>query len=65
MHARLRGVTSIVFVLATVIASLMLYGCVKDAALKIYEGGPHGVADTHKDRLNDDLLAFIGEGARR
>ena len=27
LHARLRGVTSIVFVVATVIASLMLYGC--------------------------------------
>jgi non-heme chloroperoxidase len=28
------------------------------AELKIYEGGPHGVTDTHKDRLNADLLAF-------
>jgi non-heme chloroperoxidase len=34
---------------------------VKDATLKVYEGGPHGVADTHKDQLNADLLAFLRE----
>ena len=28
------------------------------AELKVYEGGPHGITDTHKDQLNDDLLAF-------
>jgi non-heme chloroperoxidase len=27
--------------------------------LVVYEGGPHGLAYTHKDRLNDDLLAFL------
>jgi non-heme chloroperoxidase len=27
--------------------------------LKIYAGAPHGLADTHKDRLNADLLAFV------
>ena len=32
---------------------------VKNATLKIYEGGPHGLADTHKDQLNADLLAFL------
>jgi len=32
---------------------------VKNATLKIYEGGPHGLADTHKDQLNDDLLEFL------
>ena len=26
---------------------------------KIYPGGPHGLADTHKDQLNTDLLAFL------
>ena len=30
-----------------------------NATLKIYEGGSHGIATTHKDRLNQDLLAFI------
>jgi non-heme chloroperoxidase len=34
---------------------------VKDATLKVYEGGSHGLAETHKDQLNADLLAFIGE----
>lgn len=32
---------------------------IKHANLKIYPGGPHGLADTHKDRLNADLLAFL------
>jgi non-heme chloroperoxidase len=32
---------------------------IKDAELKVYPGGPHGLAVTHKDRLNADLLAFI------
>jgi non-heme chloroperoxidase len=32
---------------------------VKGSILKIYEGAPHGVTDTHKDHLNADLLAFI------
>ncbi len=34
---------------------------IKDAQLKIYEGAPHGLADTHKDRLNQDLLEFLRE----
>jgi non-heme chloroperoxidase len=38
---------------------------VKNATLKVYEGAPHGLTDTHKDRLNADLLAFLGEKARR
>lgn len=29
------------------------------AILKIYEGAPHGLADTHKERLNGDLLEFL------
>jgi non-heme chloroperoxidase len=29
------------------------------ATLKVYEGGSHGLPTTHKDRLNNDLLAFI------
>jgi non-heme chloroperoxidase len=32
---------------------------VPDATLTVYPGGPHGVAATHADRLNADLLAFI------
>jgi len=32
---------------------------VKTAELLIYEGGSHGLPVDHKDRLNDDLLAFL------
>ncbi|CAN7437102.1 alpha/beta hydrolase [Variovorax sp. LjRoot84] len=32
---------------------------VKGAKLIVYPGAPHGLTDTHKDRLNSDLLAFI------
>ena len=32
---------------------------VKNAILKIYAGAPHGLAYTHKDQLNSDLLAFL------
>lgn len=32
---------------------------VRHATLKIYTGAPHGLAYTHKDRLNADLLAFL------
>lgn len=32
---------------------------IKGATLKVYEGAPHGLADTHKEQLNADLLAFL------
>jgi non-heme chloroperoxidase len=32
---------------------------VKGAELKVYAGAPHGITDTHKDQLNEDLLAFL------
>lgn len=32
---------------------------VPGAQLIVYAGAPHGVTDTHKDRLNQDLLAFL------
>ena len=32
---------------------------VKNAKLIVYPGAPHGLADTHKDRLNQDLLDFL------
>jgi non-heme chloroperoxidase len=31
---------------------------VRHAALSIYEGAPHGLPSTHKDRLNAELLTF-------
>jgi non-heme chloroperoxidase len=42
-----------------VASALISSKIVEDATLKIYEGGPHGLAVTHKDQLNDDLLTFI------
>ncbi|WP_380874458.1 alpha/beta fold hydrolase [Sphingomonas sp. DBB INV C78] len=32
---------------------------VPNATLKVYEGAPHGLSQTHTDRFNADLLAFI------
>ncbi len=32
---------------------------VPHATLKVYAGAPHGLADTHKQQLNLDLLAFV------
>lgn len=32
---------------------------VKDATLKVYEGAPHGMCTTLKDRVSNDLFAFI------
>ena len=29
------------------------------AELKVYEGAPHGITDTHKERLGRDLLEFV------
>ena len=34
---------------------------VHPARLEIYAGAPHGLATTHKDKLNEDLLAFLNE----
>ena len=34
---------------------------VKNSKLVVYPGAPHGLTDTHKDKLNADLLAFIKE----
>lgn len=32
---------------------------IKGAVFKVYKGAPHGLPTTHKDLLNQDLLAFI------
>ncbi len=40
-------------------AGLLSAKLVKDATLKIYAGAPHGIATTHADKFNADLLAFI------
>lgn len=41
---------------ASALASAKL---VKNAQLKVYKGAPHGLADTHKEQLNADLLTFL------
>jgi non-heme chloroperoxidase len=41
-------------------ASAMLTSTfIKEATLKIYPGAPHGMCSTHKDQINEDLLAFF------
>jgi non-heme chloroperoxidase len=32
---------------------------VKNAKLIVYPGAPHGLTDTHKDKVNADLLSFL------
>jgi non-heme chloroperoxidase len=41
-------------------SALLSSKIVKNATLKIYEGAPHGLPSTMKDRMNTDLLAFAG-----
>jgi non-heme chloroperoxidase len=43
-------------------SALLSSKIVKGATLKIYPGAPHGICSTLKDRVNEDLLAFIGQG---
>jgi non-heme chloroperoxidase len=38
---------------------------VKGAILKVYKGAPHGLCTTHKDQVNEDLLAFCKTQAQR
>jgi len=40
-------------------SALLSSKLVKGATLKIYEGAPHGMCSTLKDRVNADLLAFL------
>jgi pimeloyl-ACP methyl ester carboxylesterase len=53
---RIPAIPCIVPIGASALASVKL---VKNATLKIYPGAPHGLADTHKDQLNADLLDFL------
>ena len=40
-------------------AALLQAKLIPGATLKVYEGAPHGLCTTHKDRVSEDLLAFI------
>jgi non-heme chloroperoxidase len=42
-------------------SALLSSKIVKDAVLKVYPGLPHGMCQTHKDRINGDLFEFLGE----
>jgi len=43
-------------------SALLSSKIVKGATLKIYPGAPHGMPSTLKDRVNEELLAFIAHG---
>ena len=38
---------------------------IPDNQFVIYEGAPHGLFYTHRERLNNDLIEFITEGSVR
>ena len=40
-------------------AALASAKLVKNSILKIYKGAPHGLTETHKEKLNADLLSFL------
>jgi len=42
-------------------SALLSSKLIKNATLKVYEGAPHGMCTTLKDRVNEELLAFIKE----
>ena len=40
-------------------SALLSSKLIKGATLKVYEGAPHGMCTTLKDRVNEELLAFV------
>jgi non-heme chloroperoxidase len=40
-------------------SALLSAKLVRKATLKVYKGAPHGMCTTHKQQVNEDLLAFI------
>ena len=40
-------------------AAMLSSKLVKNAQMKIYKGAPHGLCTTHKNQVNEDLLAFF------
>ena len=40
-------------------SAMLAVKLVKNATLKVYNGAPHGMCTTHKDQVNEDLLAFF------
>ena len=46
-------------------SALLSAKLVKGSTLKVYKGAPHGLCTTHKDQVNEDLLAFFKAEAQR
>ena len=40
-------------------SALLSAKLIKNATLKVYQGAPHGLCTTHKNQVNEDILAFI------
>jgi len=45
-------------------SALLSAKLIQGATLKVYEGASHGLCTTHKNQVNEDLLAFIESGAK-
>jgi len=43
-------------------SAMLAVKLVKNGTLKVYKGAPHGMCTTLKDRVNEELLAFIKAG---
>jgi non-heme chloroperoxidase len=40
-------------------SAMLAVKLVKNGSLKVFNGAPHGMCTTHKDQVNEDLLAFF------
>jgi non-heme chloroperoxidase len=45
-------------------SAMLAVKLVKNGTLKVYKGAPHGLCTTHKQQVNEDLLAFLKAAAR-
>jgi len=45
-------------------AALLSSKIVKGATLKVYPGLPHGMCSTHKDKVNEELIGFMGKSVQ-
>ena len=45
-------------------SALLTAKLIQGATLKVYKGAPHGLCTTHKDEINEELLAFIKSGVK-
>ena len=45
-------------------SAMLAVKLVKHGTLKVYKGAPHGLCTTHKQQVNEDLLAFFKSADR-